>query len=354
MSLVSIAIASYNNAPYIDRCMESVINQTYSNLEILFVDDGSKDNTLELISKYQKDNRVVIIEKENGGLSSVRQRALDEATGDYICFIDADDYLTPHYVECMLNKLFEDKSDICVCGTKFIDSYGNDLTRLTQSFKSNNSKEPFRTTATEFALVNNVRIKQLYLSDSWNKLYLVSFLRETGVRFNMPKGLNGTDTLFNRTVALHAPLYSTVADELYVHVIYSSSAVHRKHKNLLKTYQIVTETSIRESQSLGIYEKTYKYIIYKYQTNLCEVLIDESKETKGFKSFVQRLKEIRNTNKTFALENDRRILIYKNNTIINTIIMILFQNCVFVLPLYIELGKKMNQIIKFLKKRVNF
>lgn len=340
---VTVSIASYNNAAYIDRCIDSVLNQTYQNLEILIVDDGSKDNTLEIISKYQKDNRVVIIEKENEGLSSVRQRALDEATGDYMCFIDADDYLDPHYVECMLNKLIKDKSDICVCSTKFIDSSGKDLPGQTQSFKTAQGNEPFRTTASEFAVVNNVRIRQLYLSDSWNKMYSVYFLRQSGVKFNMPKGLNGTDTSFNRRVALHAPLYSTVEDELYIHVIYASSAVHRKHKKLLHSYQLIAQNCLSESRSLNTDKQAKDYISAIYQKNLFEVIIDEYKEAESKKECINRLKALRQEHLSFSVgEYDILSKINHQNDIMTRVGVTLLNHSIVLLYMLLRFGSRNN------------
>ena len=345
INLVTIAIASFNNDLYIERCIESVINQTYSNLEILIVDDGSKDNTLEIISKYQKDNRVVIIEKENGGLSSVRQRSLDEATGDYICFIDADDYLDPHYVECMLTKLIKDRTDICVCSTKFIDSNGNYLSEQTKSFLCENSKEPYRTTASEFSVPNNSKISQLHLSDSWNKMYKVVTLKKSGVSFCMPKGFNGTDTVFNRLIALHGLYYSSVANELYIHVIYSSSAVHRKKKNLLFSYQFIAERCVEESVKLGIYNQLKNYLIIIYHKNLLEALIDEYRENSGFSSRLKRFRELRREHLFFSKRVDIHFLETTMNEDLKTKLFISLFRCSIVLVLIIFMGRRTSKRI---------
>ena len=301
--LVTIAIASYNNAPYIERCIDSVVAQSYGNLEVLVVDDGSTDDTLKRIERYSTDKRVCIIKKENGGLSSVRQLALDKAIGEYICFIDADDYLAPTYVEYMIDKLINDKSDICVCGTQFVDSHDNQQEDWTNAFSCINSHTPYHLTPEVFASQDNKIFEQIHLSDSWNKMYNVPFLKKEGVRFSMEKGLNGTDTLFNGLVALHSPRYSTIENKLYCHVIYDNSAVHRKNKNLLRSYQIIAEKNIEESKKLGIYEYTFEYIAKRYQNNLLEVLIDEFKE-KGFFSSVKRFHELRKINRLFIQRVD--------------------------------------------------
>lgn len=319
--IVTIAIASYNNAPYIERCVDSVINQTYSELEILVVDDGSQDDTLRRLENYNRETRLKIIKKENGGLSSVRQRALDEAKGNYICFIDADDYLAPTYVERMLGKLFADCSDICVCGTRFENKEGIVLEDWTSVFSCEESSAPFQTTPEVFLIPDNPQIKQLHLSDSWNKMYRVGFLRDSGVTFCMPQGMNGTDTLFNRLISLHSPKYSSVNDELYIHVIYKSSAVHRKNKNLLRTYQIITEKAIEESKSLGIYEYALNNIIVNYHNNLLEVFIDEYKECSHYQECSRRFIDLKKDNSLFVHKVENRLLKYEKG---ESLTMLLF------------------------------
>ena len=103
-TLVTIVIASYNNSKYIARCLDTVVHQTYNNLEIIIIDDGSTDNTKVICQRFMIDRRVHFLEKQNGGLSSSRQLGLEQANGVYISFIDADDYLTPRYVEDFVNS----------------------------------------------------------------------------------------------------------------------------------------------------------------------------------------------------------------------------------------------------------
>ena len=198
--LVTLAIASYNNAKYIERCVKSVIAQTYSNLEILLVDDGSTDDSLQRVEKYKSEGRLRVITKENGGLSSVRQVSLDEAKGDYICFIDADDYILENYVSEMLSQINKDGSNICISSTRFEDEKGSVNYSDTSFFRIPKNKIPLD--CSDEVLLNNPSqvIKDLHLSDSWNKMYSTSFLRDTNVSFSMPKGLNGTDSSFNKKI----------------------------------------------------------------------------------------------------------------------------------------------------------
>ena len=280
--LITIAIASYNNAPYIERCIDSVLCQLYDKLEIIIVDDGSTDNSLALCSKYLVDKRVKLLSKNNGGLSSVRQRALDEATGAFICFIDADDYLLPSYIENMLEKIIEDGSDVCLCSTRFELPDGTLLDDESRSFECQNSEEPIRTYVNIMSEVNNEKRRCLKLSDSWNKMYRVSSIIMSNVRFSMPKGLNGSDLLFNRVLALHDLSYSLISEVGYVHVIYPNSAVRRKNKKLYKTYENLVDALLNESEKLHIADRMKRVISYDYEVYQLNAIEDIYDSSSGF------------------------------------------------------------------------
>ena len=98
---ISVIVPIYKVEPYLRRCLDSIVNQTYRNLEIILVDDGSPDNCGNICDEYaQKDLRIEVIHKENGGLSSARNIAIDKANGDYLAFVDSDDWLDTDMFEC--------------------------------------------------------------------------------------------------------------------------------------------------------------------------------------------------------------------------------------------------------------
>ncbi len=298
MKLVTIAVASYNNAQYIERCLNSIINQTYNQLEVIVVDDGSTDNSLERIEKFG-DKRIKIIKKENGGLSSVRQKALDLASGEYISFIDADDFLHPQYVEFMVRKLESDTSDICICSTKFVNESLEEIKSGSNSYHIETSEKPTRPYL-DMCDVQNVLTK-LLLSDSWNKLYRLSVINSAKVKFCMPKGLNGTDKLFNNALAVHSPSYSSISDQLYIHVLYKKSAVHRKGKKLLDSMIIITKEIINQGHSnntpLSI---LCKYSSVIYYSSLRAALQDVYNERDFFSFVTKDLNELYNKHKLFV------------------------------------------------------
>ena len=305
--LVTIAIASYNNALYIERCVDSVLNQTYRNLEILIVDDGSKDDSIDRIEKYQSDKRVRIETKENGGLSSVRQLCLDLAKGEYISFIDADDYLVPTYVERMLNKLLLDGSDICLCSTRFEDENGCYNAKESNQFLCKDTDNPVKITIESLSDPNERLFSLFFLSDSWNKMYRVEYLQACGVSFNMPKGLNGTDLVFNRRLYIHCPIYSRIKTEEYVHVIYSRSAVHRKNKDLLSTAMIACDNLLSDSKTLKKERQLKKRIAVFYYGDLFFAFKDIYMEVQSQKIFKESVKTMLRRHDEFVLTSNIRM-----------------------------------------------
>lgn len=114
-SLISIIVPVYNVEPYLRQCLDSIVNQTYSNLEIILIDDGSSDGSPQICDVYaSKDNRIVVIHKENGGQSEARNRGLDICKGEFISFIDSDDWVERDYIEILYNELTLHNSDISI------------------------------------------------------------------------------------------------------------------------------------------------------------------------------------------------------------------------------------------------
>ena len=114
---ISIIVPIYNTEKYLPKCIESIQNQTYKNLEIILVNDGSTDNSLTICQEFvEKDKRIIVIDKENEGVSSARNRGLDFASGEYIGFVDSDDYIAPDMYQQLLTACLENDADIAECG----------------------------------------------------------------------------------------------------------------------------------------------------------------------------------------------------------------------------------------------
>lgn len=131
--LISVIVPVYNVEKYLKRCVDSILNQTYKNLEIILVDDGSPDRCGKICDEYAvKDNRVKVIHKENGGLSDARNTGIDVAKGKYISFIDSDDYVENEYVELLYTALINDRTDMAIGSHKVIYEEGAVLEKATK------------------------------------------------------------------------------------------------------------------------------------------------------------------------------------------------------------------------------
>lgn len=120
--LISVIIAAYKIEQYLGKCLDSILSQTYTNLEVIIVNDGSPDKVHEIALEYvESDCRVKLLDKENGGLSDARNAGLDVANGEYIVIIDGDDYIEQNMIELMYNRVIETSSDVCMCGINIIN-----------------------------------------------------------------------------------------------------------------------------------------------------------------------------------------------------------------------------------------
>ena len=114
--MISVILPIYNVEPYLEKCLKSILTNTYTDLEVICVNDGSTDGCLNLLSKWQAmDSRIVVINQDNKGLAEARNRGLDAATGDFIAFVDPDDWIHPRYFESMIKCMNQNNADMVVC-----------------------------------------------------------------------------------------------------------------------------------------------------------------------------------------------------------------------------------------------
>ena len=180
--LVSVIIPVYNVEKYLRKCVDSVLSQTYKNLEIFLVDDGSPDNCGKICDEYaKKDKRIKVIHQQNCGLSSARNAALDVCTGEYITFIDSDDWVEPTYVEELYNAIKKYNCDVSVCGHNHI----NNDEKVTQKICYESFDEIYRDDICNLFF----RLKPISIT-AWGKLYRRDIFKE----LRYPVGINYEDT----------------------------------------------------------------------------------------------------------------------------------------------------------------
>ena len=169
--LISIIVPIYNVEKYLDKCIDSIINQTYTNLEIILVDDGSPDNCPRICDQWAlKDQRIIVIHKPNGGLSDARNAGIDIAKGDYFFFLDSDDWIRKDAIQILYSLLNEKDADISCCGVELKDEEGMSISKWSDEncptlMDSDQSMEQY---------LSKISIGSI----AWNKLYKAELFEE--------------------------------------------------------------------------------------------------------------------------------------------------------------------------------
>lgn len=216
-SLISVIVPIYNVEKYLKKCVDSIINQTYKNLEIILVDDGSPDNCPKICDEYAKqDNRIKVIHKENGGLSDARNAGIEIATGQYISFVDSDDYIAEDMLDDMITRIINDKSDLVSAGVVWVDELGNEIRTSTVSENALLNTEQSMT-----EIINDGKLKQ----HVWNKLYRFDLIKD--IPFN--KGKYHEDVFWSYQVIGKAEKISVEKNSYYYYVQRSESIMGEKY-----------------------------------------------------------------------------------------------------------------------------
>ena len=295
MKKVSVIVPVYNMEKYLDKCMDSLVNQTLKDIEIIAINDGSTDNSLNILKRYEKKypKKVKIIDQENGGISVARNNGLDIATGKYIGFVDSDDYVKFDMFEKLYNKIEETKSDIVVCDYE-------EYYMLNDKFKY-------------VSVVDKIKKNNLYDDISiitkidyapWNKLYKNELF--DNIRF--PKNVKYEDLSTILKTFLISSKISIVNKSLYLYRINDNGqtkTINKKVKDIL----IILDDIISYSKSINKFDiikyelekmsvdKLFYYLIYSYEIGDKVFVIEFRKEIIGF------LKENFNNWKIALLKN---------------------------------------------------
>lgn len=225
--LISIIVPVYNVEKYLDRCIKSILQQTFKDFELILVDDGSTDGSEAICNQYRDiDNRIKVIHKENGGLSSARNAGLDIARGMYIGFVDSDDYINNKMYEILLDELIKNDSDLSICK----------LVRVRDDYKVDNKKVKI----VEKNYNNLEALEELYRSNSvdfivaWNKLYKSEILRD--IRY--PIGKKYEDEFVIHKILNKCKRVTYINQEMYYYYQRENSIINSKFsiKDIDKLY----------------------------------------------------------------------------------------------------------------------
>ena len=291
LNLISLIIPCYNTETTIEKCLESVISQSYQNLEIIIIDDGSTDKTSAIIKQFQeKNSRIILINQENSGVSKARNQGIKMASGDYICFVDSDDWVEENYCSVLHQTLVENNADISIAEAFFEDENGNIVG------KHPNSEDSIAVYDKQTALKLLLEDK-IIQSHPWAKLYKSELLKNV----SFPENLEAFEDYFTmfkvfnnaeKVVKINQPIYHYIQFENSLsHNLTPKRAYHfflalMEAYTFLKSIQV--ESSFRKSIVQNILKKTFmvlKRIIRN--TNDDEMLAEKEIIRNELKSFLQ-------------------------------------------------------------------
>lgn len=233
MDKVSVVLPIYNVEDYLERCVRSVLAQTYTNLEVILVDDGAKDSSGQICDRLAKeDNRIVVVHKENGGLSSARNVGYDIATGKYLMYIDSDDCVKKDVVKKCVDTIEEEDSDIVIYGYEKVTEEGNilEVCKWTEKTYSHDEMEKHLYDA----------ISEMSFGYAWNKLYKKSVIDESGIRADS-KIIDREDLIFNMELLKYVKKISYIEYVGYEYLQRATSLLHNSNLARLKGIEYFVE-----------------------------------------------------------------------------------------------------------------
>lgn len=255
--LITVVVPVYNVEKYLERCISSVLAQSYTNLQIILVDDGSTDESSDICKRLlDSDDRLVYVRQENKGLAGARNTGIDNAKGDYIVFVDSDDFVSNKYVEIMYRALIQNDADMAMCS--YIKSNGEMLEQpIKGKYVVYSGKEIIRKMYDFDVLEINV---------AWNKLYNIEMFREE--RF--PEGKIHEDFVLNTKVMYRAKRIVYCEDKLYYYFTNPDSITRKEFS--LKNLDCLEQLDFRmdfykEVEENGLFARTmldYELLCLKY------------------------------------------------------------------------------------------
>ena len=254
--LISVIVPIYNVEKYIRKCIDSILAQTYKNLEVILVDDGSPDNCGNICDYYSEmDKRIKVIHKQNGGLSDARNAGLEIASGEYIGFIDSDDYIHPDMYRLLHQNLVESKSDIAECAVERIykDKVINGCTGEVKIFSGEDALRIHLESDGEGYMPRTAVWSKLFRRKLWE-----------GVRF--PKGHIHEDYLITTQMLYRSKSVCCIDKCLYTHIYTNSSSITQvafSKKDLYKEYQYRKRMEFLKEVGLDEHYKFAEVSYYK-------------------------------------------------------------------------------------------
>ena len=294
--LISIVIPIYNAEKKLSRCISSVLDQKYSNIEIILIDDGSKDNSLIIANEWKKkDSRIKVISKENGGVSSARNKGIANSKGDYIMFVDADDWVEPEFCAFFYDN-FKNNPDVQIISSaayinKNDEEIENPFWNGEKKYFTGKEKEEMELQAI-FKEAASYVPRFATFGTTWAKAYDVEWLRKQNIIYE-PELRRGQDTVFNLHAFETAEKVLYVKRFLYHYRMNSGSTVNKYTEGTIDILERISRYILKFIKEHGKDERFYQAYNNKSIQLLSQSINSDYAHKNNPKSYLTRRKELK-------------------------------------------------------------
>ena len=274
--LITVIVPVYKVEKYLDRCISSIINQSYKNLEIILVDDGSPDNCGNICDGYaKKDERIKVIHKENGGISDARNTGVSVAKGKYVTFIDSDDYVKYDYIEFLYNLIIKNKVKVSICSHTVIYDTGLKIEKETEEFTVLDAK----------TVVRRILYDDGIDTSAWAKMYETTLFNN----IKYPKGKLFEDAAITCRILSICEKIAIGSKSKYFYMIRSDSITNEnfnvKKMDLITSTKEMGEYIIKKYPDLQ--QAVERRIMYAYLSTLSKLANSKEKHLKEQKEMME-------------------------------------------------------------------
>ena len=294
--LISIVIPIYNAEKKLSRCISSVLDQKYSNIEIILIDDGSKDNSLIIANEWKKkDSRIKVISKENGGVSSARNKGIANSKGDYIMFVDADDWVEPEFCAFFYDN-FKNNPDVQIISSaayinKNDEEIENPFWNGEKKYFTGKEKEEMELQAI-FKEAASYVPRFATFGTTWAKAYDVEWLRKQNIIYE-PELRRGQDTVFNLHAFETAEKVLYVKRFLYHYRMNSGSTVNKYTEGTIDILERISRYILKFIKEHGKDERFYQAYNNKSIQLLSQSINSDYAHKNNPKNYLTRRKELK-------------------------------------------------------------
>lgn len=263
---ISIIVPIYKVEKYLNRCVQSLMHQTLQEIEIILINDESPDDCGKMCDEYAKqDKRIKVIHKKNEGLGLSRNVGINIAQGEYLAFIDSDDYIDKNAYEEMYNKAKTCNADICFCGVKFLDANQKERNKIVNPFTKDTFK---REEVIEDVLYNMLQSKAktekafsyLELGGVWKAIYKKEVFNQNDLRFCSERKFISEDYIFHLDYIPKSNCITFVSNAFYYHCDNDTSLTKTYKSDRLEKNKVLYYELVRKAKKIGIYQDVRKGI----------------------------------------------------------------------------------------------